>query len=68
VSKACWLLDMDAQEISSTPQACGLVFRHRAGARRSQRLPGWRDPFQFVAKIVEVFLADVQGEHFLDHG
>ena len=60
VGRAVW-----DRAISSTPQACGLVFHHpRRGARG---LPGWRDALKFVAEIVEVVLADTQFRHFLDH-
>ena len=39
-----------------------------AEARRGEWLPSWRDVFEFVAEIVEVFLADVQGQYFFYHG
>ena len=36
----------------------------RAGC---ERLPGWRDPFELVAEILEVVRVDAQAKHFLDH-
>src|SRR6266700_7179892 len=35
---------------------------------RRAGLPCWRDPFEFVAEILEVLWADAQAEHFFDHG
>ena len=57
--------------ISSTPQACGLVFHHprrrRASGIGGEGLPGLGNAFELVAKILEVIRADAQVEHFLDH-
>ena len=46
------------QAISSTPQACGLVFIIRGeSAQRRAGLPCWRGPFELAAEIVEVIRA-----------
>jgi len=67
--KACSLKLWGARAISSTPQACGLVFHHpRRGAHGAGCLPGWRSALELVAEILEVVLADTQFPHFLDHG
>jgi hypothetical protein len=51
--------------MSSTPQACGLVFHHPR-RRRPRGLPGWRDALELVVEILEVVRADAQIAHFLN--
>ena len=61
------------QAVSSTPQACGLTFRHPRWrrvvnvGRTSEALSAGRETFKFVSQVSEVVLADAQAEHFFDH-
>ncbi len=72
------------QRLSSTPKACFLSGVKRAGsiihaegvrvgvpssaAKAHGGLLIVGDPFEFAAYVLEVFRADAQGEHFLNHG
>ena len=53
-----------AQAISSTPQACGVGFRH---PERAEVLPVRRDPVKLLTEILEIAGADAEFKHFLDH-
>src|SRR5580658_702077 len=56
------------------PQACGVGIASSAPEARTVRaakfggLPYWREAFELVTEILEVFRADAQAEHLLDHG
>lgn len=52
--------------ISSTLRGCGLVSVIPPKRAGRERLPDWRDPFELVAEVLEVILADAQTEHFVD--
>jgi hypothetical protein len=57
-AEACLLVDVDAQAISSTPQAWGLVSLIPPKRAGCECLPGWRGAFELVAEILEVIRAD----------
>jgi predicted dehydrogenase len=62
----------ERRAISSTPQACGLLFIIRAGGAhwawlRDLALPDGREVGEFVPQVVEVVWTDVRLQHLLDH-
>ena len=69
--KACVACDRNRQAISSTPQACGVVYIIRASGASVQSelvsLTYRRELSELVAQILEVIRADTHSEHLLNH-
>ena len=66
------LVQQKGQALSSTPEACGVIFHHPRRRRVSRALIWWLLPggslaCDLLAQMLKVVRADTQVRDFLDH-